>query len=152
MNKQTVVDLVEVMMDGLAEIGKIEREFWIDVCKSIEESKRLMRTFDTIFPEIRNKLKIEHKLGLVSSDFISNLQTYRVTAKHPKLKRIKIHKGENVFAVSPTTFAVYTKLSDEFLEDVDAVNDYAFSMEKDLVRPIWRINQKRIAHGLQSWF
>jgi hypothetical protein len=98
----------------------------------------MQTNFDTIFPEIRDKLIIKEKTGFVRDDFIRNTQTFLITAQIPTYRQIR--------------YASYITVSDAVLEDSSLCNDIVGRLEKDCAKPIWRINQKRVAHGFKSWF
>lgn len=81
-------------------------------------------SFDTIFPEIRDKLIIKSKLGFTSYDFIENMLTLLTTVKYQRLK-----------------YALTFRASDNFFEDADdlVMKVITDKLEKQCAKPIWRI-------------
>lgn len=87
--------------------------------------------YTEIFQKIRPFLDIKIDQGYPDDDFIRGLSTIRVITRHGRLKYLS-----------------FCKISD------DIICDSAFldTMIKKTTKPIWRINQKRVAHGFESWF
>lgn len=91
-------------------------------------------SFNEIFEKVKDKFSIENRVGHINDDFIMSTVTYLTKVKVPNTR----YKMQSYVTATED-------LENEFIEDLI---DY---LEKTTAKPLWRINQKRITHGLESW-
>lgn len=90
-----------------------------------------MTSYNEIFSKIKPFLDIKIDQSCVDLDFIRGLSTLRIVTRYGRIK-----------------YAVFHKVSDDIILD-SVMLDWIVKMA---AKPIFRINQKRVAHGLESWF
>lgn len=93
-----------------------------------------MNNYKDIHPKIRDLIRVVINLSRTSEDFIRDLYTVQVVASYGKLK-----------------YVAYQRFSKEFLNDTLSPI-HVTPIEEQAVKPIWRIDRKRVAHGLTPWF
>lgn len=95
-----------------------------------------MKSFDgDIYPAIRQYFTVEVKTGYVGDDFMRDVYTLRIVTKFKQFR-----------------YVYHQRVSDEVVEDTAFFNAVITRGSRDVIKTIWRINQKRVAHGLDSWF
>ena len=88
-------------------------------------------SYEDIYLSIRDKFKVSHKTGRIDDDFMRDRITLLTTVRLSSFK-----------------YQCSMKVS----EECPIPDGLLFDLELETSRPIWRLNQKRIRHGLVSWF
>ncbi len=95
----------------------------------------IMKTnYKEIFKKIQNKFDISHKLGYVEDDFMRDMFTLNTKVKLGNQKM-----NGNI------------KCSEQLLNDSVIFNKVIKENDLHCSKPLWRINEKRVRHGLASW-
>lgn len=83
--------------------------------------------------QVKNSLRTETKIGLTDIDFLQDVYTVRFKLRFKHI-----------------AYFYLLKISDE-VEDAPFIQTFKNKAEEEVARKIWRLNDKRVRHNLESW-
>lgn len=82
---------------------------------------------------ILDKIETETEIGYAGQDFLLDMHTVRINTKFRHMAWIHL-----------------IKVSD-YIEDEPFISMLEQQAKEEVARKVWRLNDKRVRHGLESW-
>lgn len=96
----------------------------------------MIKTFNNIYENIKHKFNVDYSSGIIGDHLMSDVTTIKTTVSLPKTK----YKSCSILTVS-------NDMSDEQV----LMNRIKREMIFEPIKKLWRLNDKRVRHGLKSW-